>query len=271
MSLFDFLKKQLAEEGVDTLGVLNKDKLDIINSRLYPQDINTAYLWLLPYYTGRHQNRNVSLYAVSRDYHLFGDYLKKKLYPKLKELFPNEEFYFFSDSSPINEISAAVKCGLGVIGKNRLLITGKYGSYVFIGSLLTTLKNTDQSHTLISDEHQQKSCLNCGSCIKKCAFLNGKCDFCYSSLNQTKKLSDEQLGLVRSRKIRWGCDDCQVVCPMNKDVPLTKIPFFYEDIRENVTKEYLESLSDEEFKNRAYSWRGRNVIERNISENSHSN
>ena len=87
---------------------------------------------------------------------------------------------------------------------------------------------------------------------------------CLSSLNQQKRVSDDELTLIKQNKIRWGCDVCQLVCPMNKNVQNTPIDFFYEDVVPVVTSEYLQNLQDDKFSERAYSWRGRAVIERNI-------
>jgi epoxyqueuosine reductase QueG len=70
--------------------------------------------------------------------------------------------------------------------------------------------------------------------------------------------------VVLSRKIRWGCDTCQDVCPMNKNPAITPISFFHKDIISVLTSEVINSMTDEEFSQRAYSWRGKNTILRNL-------
>lgn len=241
-------------------GEVSAEELKIIQPHLMPDNIKSAIVWLIPYYTGEHRNRNVSLYAVSRDYHLYAKGLKERLCSKAKELFPDEEFYVFCDSSPVNEVALAVTAGLGVLGENRLLINEKYGSFVFIGCMLTTLDAESPVNMPKID------CLGCGNCIKNCSFLAGNREYCMSELNQRKHLTDAELESVLSEKIRWGCDVCQEVCPMNKNAEVTPIEFFYEDIIENVSAEMLRGMPKEAFRRRAYSWRGKNTVLRNFSD-----
>lgn len=257
-SINEILREMLLQKGIEYVSCIAASELSIIQVHLHPKNINSAFFWLIPYYTGTYENRNVSLYALGKDYHLFSKRLSEELSSKLKEIYPQEEFYFFCDSSPVNEVEAASKAGLGVIGKNRLLINEKYGSYVFIGSLMTTLKAETQS------VQENKTCLECGACVRECEFLCGKRDYCYSELNQRKNVTEYELEIIKSRKIRWGCDDCQEACPMNKNVSKTPILFFYEDLIKNVTAENISDMTKEQFCNRAYSWRGKKTITRNL-------
>lgn len=239
---------------------VSAENLKIIQPHLMPENIKSAIVWLIPYYTGKHENRNISLYAVSRDYHLYARSLKDRLCSRAKEMFPDEEFYVFCDSSPINEVALAITGGLGVLGENRLLINEKYGSFVFIGCMLTTMKAQDSVNV------PKKSCSKCGNCIKKCSFLAGDREYCMSELNQRKHLTDEELEQVLAEKIRWGCDLCQEVCPMNKNVEKSPVEFFYSDIIENVNAQMLRDMPKEVFRQRAYSWRGKNTVIRNFSD-----
>ena len=240
---------------------LDARSLHVIQPHLMPENIKSAIIWLIPYYTGPHPNRNVSLYALSRDYHIYAKTLGEKLCEIAKAEFPGENFYCFCDSSPINEIDAAIKAGLGVLGKNRLLINDRYGSYIFIGAMLSTLEPSCPKSEPV------KSCIKCGKCLQTCEFLSGKSEICLSDLNQKKHLLDEEILLVRSHEIRWGCDVCQEVCPMNKNAELTPIEFFRSDIIEKISKEMLEQMDKKNFKSRAYSWRGKNIILRNLEDN----
>lgn len=260
MSLNDEVKTLLEKENIEFMSVLDIEECKIFQPHLLPENIKSVFLWLIPYYTGRHENRNVSLYSVSRDYHLFSRSVAENLKSALKAKYPDGEFYFFCDSSPISEVSAALKTGLGVIGNNNLIINEKYGSYVFIGSMLTTIR---AKSTGIFDV---KRCLGCGKCAKECDYLSGKCDFCVSELNQRKNVTDGELAIIKSKKIRWGCDVCQEVCPMNRAVPKTPIEFFHTHQIENVTPELLEGMTKEQFKQRAYAWRGKKVILRNVED-----
>ena len=255
-----FLKNFFNSEKIEFFGEITAENLKIIQPHLMPENIKSAVVWLIPYYTGKHENRNISLYAVSKDYHLYAKALGARLVNTAKAKYPDEEFYTFCDSSPINDIAAAITSGLGVLGKNRLLINEKYGSYIFIGCMLTTLEADSPV------EFSKKDCIGCGKCIESCGFLSGKQDFCHSELNQRKELTEAELNTVKSKKIRWGCDICQEICPMNKDASVTPIKFFHNDIIENVTPELLEAMSKTQFRERAFAWRGKKTILRNVSE-----
>ena len=245
-------------EGISAFGEIFAADCRLVYPHLMPEGIKSVIVWLIPYYTGPHPDRNISLYAVSRDYHLYAKELGNRLVSAAKKTYPSEEFYVFCDTSPIDEVYAAVLAGLGVIGRSRLLINEELGSYVFIGSLLTTMMPDSPAKC------QPKKCLECGECERACDFLSGKKDVCASELNQRKVLTDEELREVKSRKIRWGCDICQEVCPMNRDVPITPIRFFHEDIIERVTPEMLEEMTKDDFKKRAFAWRGKKTILRNV-------
>lgn len=255
-----FLKDFFDSEKIEFFGEVTAEKLKIIQPHLMPENIKSAVIWLIPYYTGKHENRNISLYAVSKDYHFYAKALGARLVDAAKAKYPDEEFYTFCDSSPINDVAAAITAGLGVLGKNRLLINEKYGSYIFIGSMLTTLEADAPV------DFSKKDCIGCSKCIESCDFLSGKQDFCFSELNQRKVLTDTELEIVKSRKIRWGCDICQEICPMNRNISVTPVKFFHEDIIENVTPELLEEMSKDEFRKRAFAWRGKKTILRNVSE-----
>ena len=73
--------------------------------------------------------------------------------------------------------------------------------------------------------------------------------------------------MIKHRAL-WGCDICQLVCPLVKKAiesgAETPIEFFRENRIKNLTPEVLSEMTDEEFGKRAFSWRGRQTIERNL-------
>ena len=263
MTIKEHITAFLATQGIDCCGFLDREYLSVIQPHLMPENIRGAAIWLIPYYTGAHPDRNISLYSVNKDYHLFSRALGNALIQELSEAFPEEKCYSFCDSSPLGEVKAAIDAGLGVLGKNRLLIHPRYGSFVFIGSLLTTAKLENASPCPL----EPSVCPGCGRCTAACGYLAGKEPVCASELNQRKELTDSELHAVRSRKIRWGCDICQEVCPLNRDVPLTPIPFFYEEQMETLDIQTVEAMPKSEFRKRAFAWRGKKTILRNLSDN----
>ncbi|MBQ3002185.1 MAG: epoxyqueuosine reductase, partial [Clostridia bacterium] len=157
---------------------------------------------------------------------------------------------------------AAAKAGLGLLGKHSLLIHPRYGSYVFLGSILTSIK-------IPCSVNQALSCLDCGKCAEMCpamAISERGVDVakCFSALSQKKKLTDEEMQILRRHHIAWGCDVCQKACPHNTDRKHTDIPFFIEQRHGEFCAQEIEAMSDAEFAQYAFSWRGKNRILQNL-------
>lgn len=223
----------------------------------------TVFVLAIPYFTKACQasDRNVSCYAVAKDYHGFFKALYAELLPLLRENFPNNRFAGFADHSPVCEVDAAARAGLGIIGKNHLLITENYSSFVFLGCLIT-------DEVLDCQAHEPKFCKNCGACLKACPAAEPS--DCLSALTQKKgELSEAERQTVVRYGSAWGCDICQLVCPhtvnaIKKKTIFSPIPYFSEDTLPHLTMEMLDEMSKEEFLSRAYSWRGKATVQRNL-------
>ena len=87
----------------------------------------SAVIFLMPYYV-EEEKSNLSRYARSRDYHFFIKELEERAVKAL-----NVNFACFADTSPIDEVGAALQAQLGCVGECGLIINERYGSYVFIG------------------------------------------------------------------------------------------------------------------------------------------
>ncbi len=253
------LRAHLAELGIESCAAAPLSALKVINPSLLSRKApftTSVLVFLIPYRTDEEEKTNLSMYARSRDYHLFTQELEDALFTALSAQFPNAHFALFCDHSPIDERDAAMKCGLGVIGDNHLLITPKYGSYVFLGALFTDLAL--EFDALIEEN---PGCLHCGACEKACPSREN----CLSAITQKKgELTAKEADLMRKTGTVWGCDICQIVCPMNRDKEETIIPFFRAARVAFLTKEALDGMDEETFKARAYAWRGRKTIERNL-------
>jgi len=255
----DILSSLLAAADIPLFGFVpyhNELLLTQKNSHRVPENCRTVIVCLFPYFTGKDETRNVSYYAVGKDYHLILSQYLGNAVAAMKERFSCNQFVSFADSSPIREIQAAAEAGLGVIGKNRLFLTEKYGSYVFIGEILTDL-------TVEATRHEIKGCTDCGACVASCPShtLSSPEAPCLSAVTQQKRSwSDEEKRLYEKGALVWGCDRCQEVCPMNKNAERTPLAAFYEARRPVVTEENVT----EDFDERAYAWRGKDVILRNL-------
>ncbi|MBQ8356352.1 MAG: epoxyqueuosine reductase [Clostridia bacterium] len=224
----------------------------------------TAFLFAVPYYTTECDDpaRNISAYAVSRDYHRFFAALFDEILPILREHFPQNKFAGFTDHSPMAEGEAAVRAGLGFFGCNHLFLTEAYSSYVFLGEIVTDA-------VLNAPAGEIKVCKGCGACRAACP-VDLTVAECLSALTQKKgDLNEAERQAVLAHGCAWGCDRCQEACPVTLQAKksgtiYTTIPFFKEQAVSHLTAEALRAMSDEAFAERAYSWRGRAVILRNL-------
>ena len=266
--MFENLLNFLQKKNIDCVGALPLSACRVIRPYLLERaniSSGTVFMLAIPYFTPacEDENRSISTYAVSRDYHLFFAELFEELLPYLSECYPAAHFAAFADHSPISELHAAVRAGLGVIGKNGLLLTEKYGSYVFLGEIITDME-------IPCEVQKIKFCENCGACANACPAIVGEKSLCLSALSQKKgTLSEEEKNILLTTNTVWGCDRCQECCPHNQlakkaGTIYSPIPFFYKDTIPSPSAEDIENMTDEDFAKRAYSWRGREVILRNL-------
>ena len=245
--------------GVCDYAVLQNHLLPCAGKTKIPQGAASVLVALFPYYLGEdaYFGANVSRYAAPRDYHETVGARLGKAVEQLQSKYPAEAFAAFTDNSPLPEVSAAVQAGLGVAGENNLLISPDYGSWVFIGEIVTTMRLPAAQNGGL---HR---CTGCGRCVAACpAGILGRMSFdktaCLSHITQSKgELSTEQAALIKASGSAWGCDICQLVCPMNHSAKITPMEEFKADIR-------LRVSAGDDLEGRAYAWRGRDVMERNL-------
>lgn len=225
----------------------------------------SAIVCLFPYYVEHKDPSNLSRYTWAKDYHLVINEYLKKLIEKLQIMNTDAQFSIHCDTSPLADRYMAYLAGLGFYGKNNCFISPKWGSYVVIGTILTTLE-------LEPDTPLTQSCMGCNRCITACL---GQClghdefkfDTCKSYLTQKKgELTSEEEHIIAKTPLVFGCDVCQEVCPHNKDIPTTPIPEF-QSVEPYIDIDELDSLTNKEFKakygHRAFSWRGKKILIRN--------
>ncbi len=263
--MLDYVKELLLENKIELCGCVPLSECTVAKPHLLKRaDITdgSAIVFAVPYFVDDREGATVSVYAAPKDYHLYFKELYESILPKLKKRFQNNKLALFADHSPINEVEAAAKCGLGVIGKHGLLITEKYSSFVFIASLITDA-------VIDSPACEIRVCEDCGLCKKHCPTSLSKSE-CLSAITQKKgELSDLEIELIKKYRTAWGCDICQMVCPHTKNAILkgtisSPVPFFSSDRLPFPTYADINNMSDEEFSERAFSWRGRAVILRNL-------
>ncbi|MEA4831634.1 MAG: NUDIX domain-containing protein [Oscillospiraceae bacterium] len=263
----------LSSENIDTYAVVPYSSCKIINPCAAESLITkigepvSVLMFCVPYYTKLSDGAGISRYAAARDYHLYFRLLSDRLGKFLNSRGACVKFAVTGDNSPIDERAAAMTCGLGFIGKNGLLINSKYGSFIFLCGIYFS------SHILLDSSgiSERTECLDCGKCVSECpgnALLLRDYTRCLSYISQKKHLDEGDEDRLASTGTVWGCDICQNVCPHNSGIPETPIEFFRTDLIPNPTLENISALSHAgKFDDRAFAWRGRQTIERNIKIN----
>lgn len=175
-----------------------------------------------PYYTSERINLPISLYARGRDYHE----VVRRLMTDIATLLPPGETRICVDTAPLRERYWAERLRLGFIGKNNQLIIPGFGSYFFLGFLLTTAKLPSLTWRALPRD----GCRQCRRCIDACP---GRCiPDDAGAINARKCLSYltiEYRGELPPAKLPtlYGCDICQRVCPFNQSPADTPIPEFH--------------------------------------------
>lgn len=267
-AMLDFIKAELKLLGIKNAAAIPLSFCKIIRpyklEKCGFKDFASlsAIMFTIPYLT-ENKGKNISSYAIPRDYHLFCKELFDKVIPKLKMRFPENNFAGFADNSPIDEVHAAALSGLGIIGDNGLLITNEHSSYVFIGEIITDL---EIGH---SGNYDIKRCESCGRCAAACP--KTECGECLSAITQKKgELTEYEISIIKKHGSAWGCDLCSEVCPhtqkaIQNGTIYTDIPFFIGELTPKLSKEAVTNMSDEEFSRRAYSWRKKETVLRNLT------
>lgn len=228
----------------------------------------TVLIAAFPYYAGDRPG-NLSLYARGEDYHRV---LLRRLEPvcaALRLAYPAHRFLPGADNSPLPEREAARLAGVGIVGRHGLLILPPYGSWIFLGSILTTARLP------LPRRSAAPFCENCGRCQAACPTgalsENGTAvERCLSHLTQKKgALSPEEERLLALHPCVWGCDLCQRACPHNMRCRLSPLPEFREDLVCRLDLEDLAGVTNRTFRERwgtrAFAWRGQAVLRRNLA------
>ncbi len=200
------------------------------------------------------------------DYHVV---LKKKL-DMLEEFLRSKHIDIRTksmvDTGELSDRAVAERAGIGFSAKNCMIITPEFGSYVYLAEMITNVP-------FEPDEKIEDQCGTCNKCVDSCptgALVNpGQLNSqrCISFLTQTKGfLPDEFRSKIGNRL--YGCDTCQIVCPINKGKDFHLHPEMEPDpeIAKPLLKPLL-TISNREFKEKyghvSGSWRGKKPIQRN--------
>ena len=277
---FDHLKESLYEqkENLHTTGFEHPN----IEERIYPDLIfqePKSIISIALAYPSRLSQRPEKIRGEKRgkfakaswgiDYHDILRDRMDKLIDFIKETTNNNPDISFKpmvDTGELIDVAVAQRAGVGFIGKNGLLITEEFGSYVYLGEIITNIP-------FEADNPKENQCGECTKCVDYCPTsallgdgrMNGK--RCLSYQTQTKGIMPEEFR-PKIRTVIYGCDICQEVCPFNQG----QNNHFHQEME--IDPEIIQPLlkpmltiSNKEFKQTygilAGSWRGKKPLQRN--------
>jgi epoxyqueuosine reductase len=162
----------------------------------------------------RRERGVISVYAQGADYH---DVLKRRLKRLASWIAETHgcDVKIFVDTAPVMEKPLAAAAGIGWQGKHTNLVSREFGSWLFLGSIFTTLE-------LAPDEPERDNCGSCTRCLDICPTHAFPAPYRIDARRCISYLTIEHKGPI-ARNFReaignriYGCDDCLAVCPWNK-------------------------------------------------------
>jgi epoxyqueuosine reductase len=159
-------------------------------------------------------NATISVYAQNRDYHELIKGRLKQIAQKIASA--NKcEVKVFVDTAPLMEKPLAQRAGIGWQGKHTNLVSRKFGSWLFLGTILTDA-------IFANDGSETDHCGNCTACLDICPTHAFPAPYQLDAARCISYLTIEHAGPI-PREFRsamgnriYGCDDCLAICPWNK-------------------------------------------------------
>ncbi|MCP1639013.1 epoxyqueuosine reductase [Streptococcus gallinaceus] len=198
------------------------------------------------------------------DYHYIMQDKLERLARGIEDLTADFEYKGMVDTGALVDTAVARRAGIGFIGKNGLVISKEYGSYMFLGELITNLE-------IEPDQPVDYGCGECNRCVEACptSCLIGDGSMnarrCLSFQTQDKGMMDLEFR-KKIKTVIYGCDICQICCPYNKGIDSPPVVDIDPDLAHPELIPFLE-LSNGQFKEKfgmiAGSWRGKNILQRN--------
>ncbi|EGD35528.1 iron-sulfur cluster-binding protein [Streptococcus sanguinis SK150] len=198
------------------------------------------------------------------DYHYVLQDKLDRLAKGIEELTADFEYKGMVDTGALVDTAVAQRAGIGFIGKNGLVISKEFGSYMFLGELITNLD-------IEPDQPVDYGCGDCNRCVTACptscligdGSMNAK--RCLSFQTQDKGVMDLEFR-KKIKTVIYGCDICQICCPYNKGLDNPLATEIDPELSHPELLPFLE-LSNGQFKEKfghvAGSWRGKNILQRN--------
>lgn len=240
-----------------------------VNPSLWMDGGKTLISIAFPYaQDGEEEANGFSVYTKRADYHKVVNFYLGQICDYLRSYgFKAEGFV---DSNALPERYLAYLAGVGFVGRNNMVITQNYGSFVFLGEVITDYEADCQERRNPEDLKKYSECGECRNCYGECptksintAQINP--NICLSYFTQKKEMTNQEMKLLKGNL--FGCDFCQLKCPYNQKVVRNRLnefqtlPFMNEeaDVYAEMDNQYFKKYISQT----SCGWRGKNVIKRN--------
>ena len=268
------VEQWLEGEHEGEMGYLTRNKEKRYDPRLLVEGTKSVVTVLYNYFPKQllpSERYKIAKYAYGNDYH---EVLKRKLRQLVERIETQtgklEGVRVFVDSAPVLDRAWAVRCGLGFIGKNTMLIHPQKGSFFFIGHLFLPIELGETGTPL------PNRCGRCTKCLDACPTGALEPPFhidarkCISYLTIEYKGSLDGYDPKKFKGWMYGCDICQDVCPYNRFSlpnnvpefqPSEQLPAMREEDWIDLDKDRFDAL----FKRSAVQRAGFEGLKRNIA------
>ncbi|MBN2572907.1 MAG: tRNA epoxyqueuosine(34) reductase QueG [Ignavibacteriales bacterium] len=250
-----FFKEWLDDNNNASMEYLKKN-LDIKENVniLYPEARSVIVL-ALNYFTDIKQSEKpncgvISRYAIVQDYHQVLKLKTNKLIKELKIIDIGFDARVFIDSNFVLEKTYAEKAGIGWQGKNSLIITEEFGSWIFLAVMVT-------NREFEASKPVENLCSDCRKCIEACPTkainenktIDARKCISFHTIENKNAIPLELKG--KFNNYIFGCDICQEVCPFNIKHSLpTKDKDFFPFKENEIPIEEILKMTEEDFSKR---------------------
>ena len=278
MILSDNIKSVAQRLGFDLCGIARCQNFDV-NERAYMRWLEAGYDWSLGYMRNHLDKRfdvrqlvegaksvvvcavsykseisggytesdrcKIASYACNRDYHKTLKKMLLRLLTELQTQYPQLQGRAFVDSAPLLEKQYAVEAGLGWIGRQSLLITPEFGSYVLLGELVL-----DMEVDAYDEPYEGVGCGECRRCMEACPT---SAIVAPMTINTAKCISCRTIESANDTNIDlhgwiFGCEECQNCCPYNHRAAMHRNEAFNPLFNpRDISAEQWLAMSEEEF------------------------
>lgn len=211
----------------------------------------------------------ISQYAIREDYHRVVKDMLEQLAERVREQVPLAMLHTYSDTGHFMEKAYAVRSGIGWQGKNTLIVNPLYGSFMFLGIIITDV-------SLEPDSPIEDRCKGCRKCIEACPtgalsedrMLEARKCISYWTTGR-REIIDVPNEVIQNIGNRvYACDECQKSCPWNTPENTEReprMPFLHRlrSVKLSEIDSMRQSDFDDKYGNTAIGWLKVKVLKRN--------